>query len=530
MFKKYLILGIVLSVSLFAKGKINRTETADENKILKSEENVSLSGNFNDYNAKKIADYVLKKLTTDKKIKKIKKENKIDRMTIKFGSFRNKTSQHISMMILKSLIQKRVIRSRAFRVLSSRAVQLKQEKIKQSKESGVNSLGHEIETDFILSGTMEDIKIEVKGDFKIVSYIFKYNLTDDKNNIVYEDNVTVKNKVKIRIPEWFKMEAGVYSINKNRLFLAIGMSEPLKNREETVENSIKNSKRNLVAVLNKYLQELYNIYDKNKKNDGISKKKLEKNIVNVLKLAVKEKFKIAEIKAGWTNPKDNKNYNLIVLRFEDFQKLVTEANGFDKNFVTKFKKYSEQAFDKLKKTVNKPENKKKPEKTSETSKPRIEVLNMDDERPAWVMKGAGTFIVEGRKVFRAVGLSANTGNELEAMNYSADDARKILTFVIHVYIKALKDSYKKTLEFEKDIELVKKVMSKSKFHNTLIADRWIHPEVNTIYTLLELDLNAFQKTIRSIKGLSGKFIKTFNERSLKAYKEVNERLKKAGDF
>lgn len=166
------------------------------------------------------------------------------------------------------------------------------------------------------------------------------------------------------------------------------------------------------------------------------------------------------------------------------------------------------------------------------------VVQGEDGRPAWTMKGAGAFTIEGRKVFRAVGLSSDLGDEGMTNNQSADDARKNLSFVMKTYVKALDEAYKRSIktgdmpkaQFEQDITHVSEVMTKSKFSGAQVVDRWVDPKTNSVYTLLELDLGAVQNMIKNAKGISQALIDTVGKRSEEAHERLNEKLKEVGDF
>ncbi len=516
MLVKFFMLCIVLifSTNLVATTKTTKLVKIDDEEV--NSNNISLSGDFNGNNINEIANKVYQQLSTDKKIEKLKKDRDLYSIILQFDNFKNKTNQHIPTTALQSMITRiLIIKRKGFRVMASKRLI---KKIQQEKEADDKSLGSGLKPYFIFTGALKGGKKEIKGDFKIYSYIFEYKLINSNNNVVYQNSVTVKNRVKIRIPIWVKMKDGAYFAQNKQFFISIGTSKDSK------KESIKSSKRKLVKVLNKYLQELYKVYDENKKTDKLTKKQLEKNIVQVLEIAVKEKFKIAEIKDNWTNPKNNKVYTLLILDFKTFQNLVNKDNGFNKNFVNKFKKYSETSFNKLKTTIESPKSKSKSK--SKKVQDNKKIIN----RPKWVMAGAGTFTIKGKKVFRVLGLSANIETEMKTMQNSVNDAKKNLSFVMRLYFKALNNSYKKLPKFKKDITLIKKYMDKSEYPNAQTINRWIEPRYKSIYTLLEIDLNDFQKEIKKIKGLSRRFIETFDEHSAKAYKEVNGRLKKVGDF
>ena len=161
-----------------------------------------------------------------------------------------------------------------------------------------------------------------------------------------------------------------------------------------------------------------------------------------------------------------------------------------------------------------------------------------DGRPAWTMKGAGAFTIEGKKVFRSVGISSDLGDEAMTLAASADNSRVNLSFVMKTYVKALHESYKRSIktgdmpkaQFEQDITHVSEVMTKSKFSGAQVVNRWIDPKNNTVYTLLELDLGAVNDMIKQAKGISQALIDTVGKRSEEAHERMNEKMKEVGDF
>ncbi len=168
----------------------------------------------------------------------------------------------------------------------------------------------------------------------------------------------------------------------------------------------------------------------------------------------------------------------------------------------------------------------------------VVVQHKGGERPEWTYKAGGAFTVEGRKVFRSVGISSDLGNEAMTFNASANDARKNLSFIMKTYVKALDESYKRSIktgempkaQFEQDITHVSEVMTKSKFSGAQIVNRWIDPKNNSVYTLLELDLNGVNEMIKQAKGISQQLIDTVGKRSEEAHKRMGEKMKELGDF
>lgn len=161
-----------------------------------------------------------------------------------------------------------------------------------------------------------------------------------------------------------------------------------------------------------------------------------------------------------------------------------------------------------------------------------------DGRPAWTMKGGGAFTVEGKKVFRSVGMSSNVGDEGMTFNESESQARVRLSYIMKTYVKAMEESYKRSIktgdmpqaQFEQDITHVSETMTKSKFSGAQVVDRWIDPKNGNVYTLLELDLNSVNDMIKQAQGISQQLIDTVGKRSEEAHEKLNEKLKEVGDF
>lgn len=165
------------------------------------------------------------------------------------------------------------------------------------------------------------------------------------------------------------------------------------------------------------------------------------------------------------------------------------------------------------------------------------VRNEGGKRPAWTYKAGGAFTVEGRKVFRSVGISSDLGDEAMTFNESEGQSRVRLAYVMKTYVKALQESYKRSIksgempkaQFEQDITHVSEVMTKTKFSGAQVVNRWISPD-KTVYTLLELDLNGVNDMIKQAKGISQQLIDTVGKRSEEAHKRMGDKMKELGDF
>ena len=154
-----------------------------------------------------------------------------------------------------------------------------------------------------------------------------------------------------------------------------------------------------------------------------------------------------------------------------------------------------------------------------------------DKLPKWLTKGAGDFTIEGRKVFRAIGVSNSLSENKNSFKESTENAGKNLRYIMTVYVKSFEKVYKKHVKsgempraaFKKDIPVLLKRMRKSKFSGAQVIDRWINPENKKVYTLLETDLGQIKNMIKTSRGLSqplGDVTDKFSDEAFELYTEI----------
>ena len=158
-------------------------------------------------------------------------------------------------------------------------------------------------------------------------------------------------------------------------------------------------------------------------------------------------------------------------------------------------------------------------------------------QPTWTLRGGSAEIINGQRVFRAVGIADDAGEEAMTLDESDAQARVNMSYLMKTYVKALRESYKRSIktgempkaQFEKDITHVSEVMTKSKFSFAVVKNRWISNK-GTVYTLLELNLDQVNNMIKNTEGISQQLIDTVGKRSEEAHGRLQERLKEVGDF
>ncbi len=104
-------------------------------------------------------------------------------------------------------------------------------------------------------------------------------------------------------------------------------------------------------------------------------------------------------------------------------------------------------------------------------------------KPEWVTKKEGLYVVKGKKVLRMIGISSDLGDEQMTIMSSGDDARVKLAQFANSII---------TYEKKNGTE-VSEVKAKIKFSGAQIIEVWT-AKTNTVYTLLEVDVESLKKS------------------------------------
>jgi len=344
-----LIFTTVLSMSLYSS---NKKMTV----VIES----SSTGNFDNVDSRVLVKKAFEELVKSKFIKKIKKEKKGSRIKFKFGKIQNRTDKYDSVSMVKSFLSVKILNEDMFSLLVNNFTNkiLEQERRKQLEKSGENDVKEaddESKPDFIITGSITSKKEVLSPRSEKFTFIFNFRLVDAKTQkIAYENNVVSEKIRKIRkkvkaapevfnvenknAPKWVNRKAGIYTIDGKRAFVAVGVSQNLKTRVETVEESIKDAKKNLFYTIMPNMKNVYMSYKKLIGKDNISDKQINKNMAKLVHVMTSSRLSDSEVKGRWTDSKDKNIYTLLVINFDKINGFVKKSNGFDEFFIKDFKK------------------------------------------------------------------------------------------------------------------------------------------------------------------------------------------------
>ena len=164
--------------------KGNRIESVDD-ELMNSDE--SLTTRVNAANIDYFVNEVLKNLTSDEVMPILKKDAKGERVILKIGKIRNRTSFDVQVMLVKDKLLRNFIMSGKFIVKSPGMGAL-----------SMNSSENKVKEGLLLTGTIKEGKKGAKNNASFVEYIFEYKLLNSKGDVVYKNKVQFKNSAKSR--------------------------------------------------------------------------------------------------------------------------------------------------------------------------------------------------------------------------------------------------------------------------------------------------------------------------------------------
>jgi len=162
---------------------------------------------------------------------------------------------------------------------------------------------------------------------------------------------------------------------------------------------------------------------------------------------------------------------------------------------------------------------------------------LEQDKPAWIMKGSGAFGGEMGKVFYGVGSASNINN-VSLLRTAADNrARNEIAKEFQFYTASLCKDYQasitggdiKASSEEQLVECVGKTITAQTLSGIKIVDRWEDPKTGAFYSLARLDLDAFKDSLEKAKELDTKvkdYIRQNAERLHQQLEKEEEKLTK----
>ncbi len=178
------ILAIILAVIVVqaamgcsSSPKVTRTEIG---KV------VDLSGNWNDTDSKLVVEEMMKDCLAQSWLNKFNEKNNREPVVI-IGKIYNRTSEHISSNVFLIELEKNLLNAAHINFVVSRQERLDVREERNDQQAGltdpntVKPLGQETGADFMLQGSIDSVKDEIKGKY-VILYQVNLELVDLTNN------------------------------------------------------------------------------------------------------------------------------------------------------------------------------------------------------------------------------------------------------------------------------------------------------------------------------------------------------------
>ena len=131
--------------------------------------------------------------------------------------------------------------------------------------------------------------------------------------------------------------------------------------------------------------------------------------------------------------------------------------------------------------------------------------------PAWVTRGSGSVMEDGKRLFYGVGMVTGVGNRALARTTAENRARAEIGKVFKTYSASMMRDYMAstaggTMDAsaeEQHIDQTIKTFSAVTLNGVVIVDHWVGDD-GTVYALAQLDLSAFEGALDQMKELDAK--------------------------
>ena len=171
------IVGIVILVVGCASRTVRRVEI---------EKKIDLSGHWNDVDAQLVAEEMISDCLAKPWINKFNETDKREPVVI-IGTVVNKSYEHINSQIFIKELEKNMLNSGLVKFVASaeERQEIREERMDQqerlTEKTTINPIGHETGADFMMKGTINAVKDEVKGKY-VILYQVNLELIDLTNN------------------------------------------------------------------------------------------------------------------------------------------------------------------------------------------------------------------------------------------------------------------------------------------------------------------------------------------------------------
>ncbi|MCK4994528.1 MAG: penicillin-binding protein activator LpoB [Candidatus Omnitrophica bacterium] len=179
--KKIFLLASVFVLAVFLVGCGGRSV-----KRLETEKVVDISGRWNDTDSRLVSEEMIKDCLSRPWLNKFEEKNKKDPVVI-VGTITNRSSEHINSQLFTKDLEMAFINSAMVKVVASvgEREEVREEREAQQEgltdEKTVTAFGLETGADFMLQGSINSVKDEIKGKY-VILYQVNLELVDLTNN------------------------------------------------------------------------------------------------------------------------------------------------------------------------------------------------------------------------------------------------------------------------------------------------------------------------------------------------------------
>jgi len=193
--KRILMGTVLLGVVLFMTagcGGVKRVEV---------DKTIDLSGRWNDTDSRLVAEDMIKDCLGRPWINKFDEKNKREPVVI-VGTVVNRSHEHINSQLFTKDLEKSLLNSGMVKFVASQQERSEVREERSSQQEGVTEkstikeIGHETGADFMLQGSINSVKDEIKGKYVILYQINLELISLENNEKVWIGEKEIKKSVK----------------------------------------------------------------------------------------------------------------------------------------------------------------------------------------------------------------------------------------------------------------------------------------------------------------------------------------------
>jgi uncharacterized protein (TIGR02722 family) len=188
---------LILAFMVLSALTVINSCTAKKVQRINPDEQIDLSGRWNDSDSKLCADELTQQILLDKWVAGYEKQNNMKKPSLVVGLVKNKSHEHIDAETFIKDIEKAIIKNGSVRLVQAgdKREELRRERADQqdfASKASAKKWGQELGADFILQGTINSI-VDSYNNKQVVYYQIDLELTNvETNEIVWIGDKKIK--------------------------------------------------------------------------------------------------------------------------------------------------------------------------------------------------------------------------------------------------------------------------------------------------------------------------------------------------